>query len=139
MKYRRGFTIIELMLAVLTISLLATIAIPNYIAMKNRAKEAGVKGGAHTVQLAAEDFAAQNDGFYSDQAADLLPLLPQAGLMANVYSGAATEPQFGAVAAASGEIGIQVLQQAGVNVGYTVTAVGKDPAEGLLVVFNSGQ
>jgi len=33
--------------------------------MRERAKEASVKNNAHTVQLAAEDFAAQNLGVYA--------------------------------------------------------------------------
>jgi prepilin-type N-terminal cleavage/methylation domain-containing protein len=139
MNNRKGFTIIELMLVVLTISLLMAIAIPAFINMTNRAREAGVKGQVHTLQMTAEDYAAQNDGVYSDQAADLTPLLPGAGLMANVFSGADTEPRFGAAAAASGEVGIQVLQQGGVNVGYVITAVGKDPADGLLIEVSNGQ
>jgi len=67
----RGFTLVELMIVVVVIGILAAIAVPNYLALQDRAKEAATKANMHTMQLAAENFMTLNDGMYSDNAAQL--------------------------------------------------------------------
>lgn len=134
MSRRSGFTIIELILVVVIIGILAAIAIPNYLAMQARAKEANVIALAHVVQMAAEDHAVQNQGVYSDQDMDLMPLFPDGIPLKNAFTGNRTEPQFGVAATTPGQVGIEGTVTGGIMVGYTITGFGQNE---LVVDYNN--
>jgi len=116
--------------------------------MQDRAKEAKVKGAAHTLQLAAEDYAVRNDGIYSDLGADVGGLLPTdpagANNLQNAFTGLYTEPVWAGAAASAGQVGIVAVVQNAINVGYTITGYGKDAtqgpnADGIILTLSSGQ
>jgi len=76
MRAMRGFTLVELMVVVLIIGIIAAIAIPNYVAMTARAKEADTKANMHTFQVASEDYSVKNNGVYATDAGLIAAALP---------------------------------------------------------------
>jgi prepilin-type N-terminal cleavage/methylation domain-containing protein len=135
LRNTKGFTLIELMIVVVIIGILAAIAIPNFVAMQDRAKEASVKSNCHTTQLAAEDYSVQNDGVYSPNVAGFQPDLPGGALLSNPFTKVASEP-VDAAAANPGETGYVPINQNGVDVGYDITGFGKVAQ---VIALTSGQ
>jgi prepilin-type N-terminal cleavage/methylation domain-containing protein len=98
---RKGFTLVELMIVVVILGLLASVAIPNFISMVGRAREASVKKNMHVLQTSAEDFAVVSSGRYPDDASDLsdaglrlVDHIPYSVYPENPFSGAPSAVQF---------------------------------------------
>ena len=75
--YRKGFTLVEIMIVVAIIALLAAIAIPNLLRARHNANEAAAQATLKTISTACESYrAAQNVPQYPPADADLSTAVP---------------------------------------------------------------
>jgi prepilin-type N-terminal cleavage/methylation domain-containing protein len=123
----RGFTLLELVIVALIISIIVAIVLPNFIRLQARAKEASVKANMHTLQMAFEDFAVQTGGWYPDDGTSATPsgdtvadLCPLGTYPINPFTHAVTNVLWDADPVNPGEIGANPA----ITTGYTIKGHG---------------
>jgi type II secretory pathway pseudopilin PulG len=60
---------------IIIIGILAAIAIPMFLSQRDKAKEASVKEGVHSIQIGIQSYAVDEDDLYPDDAAELQGVL----------------------------------------------------------------
>jgi prepilin-type N-terminal cleavage/methylation domain-containing protein len=121
-KREEGFTLIELMVVVVIISILAAIAIPNFMRIVTQAKVAEVEANMHTTQLEVEYYCIETGGhLYPSSINDISDELPPN--MRNPF-----RPNERAVQDKAGEDveGVVEYDTESPNDSYTITGLGKD-------------
>ena len=105
MRNKRGFTFVEVVIVLTILAILAAIAIPNFIAMQNRAKETQTKDNALRIEFAAHGYAGMHDGCYPPNELFLIEGDSIDKKYLNAFTGNLTEPSNGSSKGCIGYIG----------------------------------
>ena len=104
-KNRKGFTLLELLIALAILAIIAAILIPNFFATTDRARLRSDIQSARVIQNAIELYNAERRVALTGSMADVLTTLTDEGFLRDRYTSPQTE---GAVWAIEGDFGVVV-------------------------------
>lgn len=78
LKHQNGFTLVELLVVVVILGILASVAVPNFAGMQDKAKNSAVQACAHSVQIAVEQYSVDNNNMFTPSLSQSV-MVPGAG------------------------------------------------------------
>jgi type IV pilus assembly protein PilA len=87
LRYKKGFTLVELIVVVVIVGILASVAIPMMSSSINKAKKSEGVAGLGTIRTAARLYAAENNGTYPAGLANINSYVTTADLNGKYYAG----------------------------------------------------
>jgi type IV pilus assembly protein PilA len=118
-----GFTLIELLVVMLILGILAAIALPAFFNQKEKAGDAKAKETAHSLQVAMETCATDNNGVYS-------PTGCEQGDLHNIET---------TIPGTNPEGAAQVISVAGETDGYTLGVENVQSGNEFQIINNEGE
>lgn len=133
---RKAFTLVEILVVVGIIGLLAVFLVPNLLGARDKAKEAGVKGVMHSVQLAIEAYQMENDVYPLGTNVPLESLCRNY-LMAGGYVAAVPKNPFTGKIYIDGDVPGKIVYNHTDSTGvYTLTGYKRDGSSKILELTN---